>query len=92
MIFKKGAAYYSKYFETTQVISEALFLEKLKNEYLNDGYTYYFCPTSDEWIAFISNNKDIFKDTNFKTNLSYLDNAYNLLADKFELLKISKNH
>ena len=88
--FKKGATYYSKYFEKTEVISESLFLEKLKNEFLNNGVNYYFCPTSDEWIAFINNNKEFFIGTNLKTNLSYLDNTYNLLADKFELLKTSK--
>jgi predicted ATP-grasp superfamily ATP-dependent carboligase len=87
--FKKGAGYYSKYFEKTEVISDVLLLEKLKNKFLNNGVNYYVCPTSDEWIAFIYNNKEIFTGTNLKTNLSYLDNTYNLLADKFELLKTS---
>ena len=88
--FKIGAGFYSKYFEKTEVINEKLLLEKLKNKFLNDGVTYYVCPTSDEWIAFINSNKEIFTGTNLKTNLSYLDNSYNLLADKFELLKTSK--
>ncbi len=85
--FKKGPGYHSKYFEKTTIFSEALFLDKLKKELLNNGTTYYVCPTSDEWILFIAKNKDIFVGTNLKTSASYLDNTYNLLADKFRLLK-----
>ncbi|MHA6280399.1 hypothetical protein ACXYMT_09480 [Salinimicrobium sp. CAU 1759] len=88
--FKKGAGYYSKYFESTEVLTEEQLLLKFKNELLNDGFTYYVCPTSDEWIAFINENSDIFRGTNFKTNLTYLNGVYNLLADKFELLKTSE--
>ena len=37
--FKKGPGYHSKYFEKTTIFSEALFLDKLKKELLNNGTT-----------------------------------------------------
>ena len=87
--FKKGAAFYSKYFEKKEILSELELLDKLETEYLNNGSIYYVCPTSDEWIAFINKNKNLFINTNLKTSLSYLDHSYRLLADKLELLKLS---
>lgn len=88
--FKKGAGYYSKYFEKAEILSEEELIGKFKNDFLNTNTNYYVCPTSDEWIDFINRNKDVFINTNIKTDESYLDNTYNLLADKFELLKVSE--
>lgn len=90
--FKKGAAYYSKYFEKKELVTEDQLLEKFRDELFNNGITYYVCPTSDEWIAFISKNNELFKGTNLITSTSYLDGKFNLLADKFELLKLSENN
>lgn len=87
--FKKGAAYYSKYFEKKEILSEEELLKKIKEELFNNDITYYVCPTSDEWIAFINNNSDLFRETNLVTSSSYLDGTFDLLADKFELLKLS---
>lgn len=88
--FKKGAAYYSKYFEKKEILSEEKLLKKLREKFLNNGMTYYICPTSDEWIAFINKNSSLFKDTNLVTSESYLDGTFDLLADKFKLLKLSE--
>jgi len=87
--FKNGPSKYSRYFENTEIISESELLEKLKRDYLNDGVSYYVCPTSDEWVEFLHKNKILFENTNLKTSLSYLDGSYTLLADKFELMSIS---
>lgn len=87
--FKNGAAKYSKYFEKTQILPQSEFLKLLEENYLNDGLTYYVCPTSDEWIEFIASNKNLFNGTNLKTSESYLDGNYNLLADKFKLMNLS---
>ena len=87
--FKNGVANYSKYFEKTQILSQSKFLKLLEDNYLNDGITYYVCPTSDEWIEFIDANKNLFEGTNLKTSASYLDGRYRLLADKFKLMNLS---
>lgn len=87
--FKNGPSNYSRYFENTEIISESELLKKLKRDYLNDGVSYYVCPTSDEWVEFLHKNKNLFKNTNLKTSSSYLDGSYTLLADKFELMSIS---
>lgn len=87
--FKNGPAKYSKYFEKTQKLSQSQFLKLLEEHYLNDGKTYYVCPTSDEWVEFIDVNKKLFEGTNLKTSNSYLDGRYKLLADKFKLMNVS---
>ena len=87
--FKNGPSNYSRYFENTQIISELELINKLKRDYINNGISYYFCPTSDEWVEFLHKNKSLFKNTNLKTNSSYLDGRYTLLANKFKLMSIS---
>lgn len=87
--FKKGSAYYSKYFEETQVLATEQVLQKFKNEYLGTSTQYFVCPTSDEWVEFLNHNKEIFTGTNLHTSYSILDGSFMQLADKFQLMKLA---
>lgn len=87
--FKNGSSKYSRYFENTEVISESELLEKFKSDYLNNGKIYLLCPTSDEWVEFLSKNKNLFFDTNLRTSDSYLDGTFSLLSDKVKLKNLA---
>jgi predicted ATP-grasp superfamily ATP-dependent carboligase len=85
---KKGAAYHSKYFKTTQIVTEEEFVGILEGYLNSNEKKYYVCPTTDEWVEFIGEHP-IFQNDRVIVDNSYLDKTYVQLADKKQLQILS---